>query len=125
MATPQRNSTTRRICQETTGVRVRDRGDLCLGGWRAGAKRRGEIHRRYLGGTGGSSYESDPDVATLTFLISAQDKEWKPTYGRASESMRRIAALAEKNGLPKADVSSGALAVRPYYEGAKRKKAKS
>jgi len=39
--------------------------------------------------------------------------------------MRRIAALAEKNGLPKADVSSGALAVRPYYEGAKRKKAKS
>lgn len=71
------------------------------------------------------SYESDPDVATLTFIISAQDKELKQTYDRASESMRRIAALAEKNGLQKADVSSGVLTVRPYYEGDKRKKAKS
>ncbi len=71
------------------------------------------------------SYESDPDVATLTFLISAQDKELKQTYDRASESMRRIAALAEKNGLQKADVSSGVLTVRPYYEGDRRKKAKS
>jgi uncharacterized protein YggE len=71
------------------------------------------------------SCESDPDVATLTFLISAQDKELKQTYDRASESMRRIAVLAEKNGLQKADVSSGVLTVRPYYEGDKRKKAKS
>jgi len=70
------------------------------------------------------SYESDPDVATLTFLISAQDKELKQTYDRASESMRRIAALAEKNGLQKADVSSGVLTVRPYYDSDKRKKAK-
>jgi len=36
-----------------------------------------------------------------------------------------MAALAEKNGLPKADVSSGVLTVRPYYEGDTRKKAKS
>jgi hypothetical protein len=71
------------------------------------------------------SYESDPDVATLTFIISAQDKELKQTYDRASESMRRIAALAEKNGLQKADVSSGVLTVRPYYEGDRRRKAKS
>jgi uncharacterized protein len=71
------------------------------------------------------NYESDPDVATLIFLISAQDKELKQTYDRASESMRRIEALAEKNGLQKADVSSGVLTVRPYYEGDRRKKAKS
>jgi uncharacterized protein YggE len=71
------------------------------------------------------SYESDRDVATLTFIISAQDKELRQTYDRASESMRRIATLAEKNGLQKADVSSGVLTVKPYYEGDKRKKAKS
>jgi len=70
------------------------------------------------------SYETDPDVATLTFAISAQDKELKQTYGRASESMQRIISLAEKNGLQKADMSSGVLTVRPYYEGDKRKKAK-
>src|SRR6266404_5639560 len=70
------------------------------------------------------SYETDPDVATLTFAISAQDKELKHTYGRASESMQRIISLAEKNGLQKADMSSGVLTVRPYYEGDKRKKAK-
>jgi uncharacterized protein YggE len=70
------------------------------------------------------SYETDPDVATLTFTISAQDKELKQTYGRASDSMQRIISLAEKNGLQKADVSSGVLTVRPYYAGDKRKKAK-
>jgi len=70
------------------------------------------------------SYETDPDVATLTFTISTQDKELKQTYERASQSMQKIAALAEKNGLPKADVSSGVLTVRPYYDGDKRKKAK-
>jgi uncharacterized protein len=70
------------------------------------------------------SYETDPDVATLTFTISAQDKELKQTYERASESMQKIAALADKNGLQKTDVSSGVLTVRPYYDSDKRKKAK-
>jgi uncharacterized protein len=70
------------------------------------------------------SYETDPEVATLTFTISAQDKELKQTYDRASESMQRIVSLAEKHGLQKADVSSGVLTVRPYYDGDKRKKAK-
>lgn len=70
------------------------------------------------------SYETDPDVATLTFTISTQDKDLKQTYGRASESMQRIVSLAEKNGLQKADVSSGVLTVRPYYDTDKRKKAK-
>jgi uncharacterized protein YggE len=70
------------------------------------------------------SYETDPDVATLAFTISAQDKELKQTYDRASESMRKIADLATKNGLQKADVASGVLTVRPYYDGDKRKKAK-
>jgi uncharacterized protein YggE len=70
-------------------------------------------------------YEADPDLATLTFDISAQDKELKPTYDRASQSLQKILILAEKNGIAKSDVSSGVLTVRPFYEGDRRKKAKS
>ena len=70
------------------------------------------------------TYEADPDLATLTFDISAQDKELRQTYDRAAQSMRKIADLAEKNGIQKADVSSGVLTVRPFYDGEKRKRAK-
>ena len=70
------------------------------------------------------TYEADPDLATLTFDISAQDKELKQTYDRASQSMQRIISLAEKNGLAKEDLSSGVLTVRPYYDGDKRNRAK-
>jgi uncharacterized protein YggE len=47
------------------------------------------------------TYEADPDLATLTFDISSQDKDLKPTYDKASGAMRKIADLAEKNGLKK------------------------
>lgn len=70
------------------------------------------------------TYEADPDLATLTFDISTQDKELKLTYDRASQSMQKIIALAEKNGLAKEDLTSGVLTVRPYYDGDKRKRAK-
>jgi len=71
------------------------------------------------------TYQADPDLATLTFDISAQDKELKPTYDRASQSLQKILALAEKNGIAKSDISSGVLTVRPFYEGERRKRAKS
>lgn len=70
------------------------------------------------------AYEADPDLATLMFDISAQDKELKQTYDRASQSMQKIISLAEKNGLAKPDLTSGVLTVRPYYDGDKRKRAK-
>lgn len=70
------------------------------------------------------TYEADPDLATLTFDISTQDKELKQTYERASQSMQRIISLAEKNGLAKEDLTSGVLTVRPYYDGDKKKRAK-
>jgi hypothetical protein len=70
-------------------------------------------------------YEADPDLATLTFDISSQDKDLKPTYDRASQSLQKILTLAEKNGIAKSDISSGVLTVRPFYEGDRRKKAKS
>ncbi|HVH70593.1 MAG TPA: SIMPL domain-containing protein, partial [Candidatus Dormibacteraeota bacterium] len=70
-------------------------------------------------------YETDPDLATLTFDVSAQDKDLKQTYDRASQSMQKILALAEKGGVLKEDIYSGMLAVRPWYDGDRKKKAKS
>jgi uncharacterized protein len=70
-------------------------------------------------------YEADPDLATLTFSIFAQDKNLKQTYDQASLAMRKIAEVAEKNGSKKEDVNQGVLTVRPYYEGGRKKQAKS
>lgn len=70
------------------------------------------------------TYEADPDVATLSFDISAQEKELKPAYEKASQSMRKIAEIAERNGLKKEDVSRGVLTVTPFYEGDRKKRAR-
>jgi len=70
-------------------------------------------------------YEADPDVATLTFDISDQEKELKPAYDKASQSMRKIAELADRSGLKKEDVSTGVLTVTPFYEGDRKKRARS
>ena len=70
-------------------------------------------------------FEADPDLATLTFDVSSQDKELKPAYDKASQALQKIVALAEKNGISKADVYSGVLLVTPYYEGDRKKRAKS
>jgi len=71
------------------------------------------------------TYEADPDLATLTFDISSQDKELKPAYENASQAMQKIVALAAKNHVKKEDVSSGVLTVLPYYSGDRKKRAKS
>jgi uncharacterized protein YggE len=55
------------------------------------------------------TYETDPDLATLTFNISAQDKELKKAYETATQSMQRIVAVADKGGMKKEDVYTGAL----------------
>jgi len=71
------------------------------------------------------TYESDPDLATLTFDISSEEKELKTAYGKASQAMQKIAALADKNGIRKEDVASGVLTVTPIYGGDRKKHAKS
>src|SRR5713226_805373 len=71
------------------------------------------------------TFETDPDLATLMFDISSQEKELKPAYDKASQAMQKIVGLAEKNGLKKEDVSSGVLTVTPYYGGDRKKRAKS
>jgi uncharacterized protein len=71
------------------------------------------------------TYEADPDLATLTFDVSAQDKDLKQTYAQATGAIQKITALAEKNGLQSQDISSGVLTVRPFYEGDRKRKARS
>jgi uncharacterized protein len=70
-------------------------------------------------------YEADPDVATLTFDISSQDKDLKPTYDKAASAMQKIVDLAQQNGLRKEDISSGVLTVQPFYSGDRKKSTRS
>lgn len=71
------------------------------------------------------TYEADPDLATLTFNISTQEKELKRAYDSAAQSMRRIIDLAERNGLKKDEISTGVLTVAPLYEGDRKKRARA
>ncbi len=71
------------------------------------------------------TYEADPDLATLEFNISTQEKELKRAYDNATQSMRRIVDLAERNGLRKEEVSTGVLTVVPQYEGDRKRKTRS
>jgi uncharacterized protein YggE len=71
------------------------------------------------------SYESDPDLAILTFDVSAQEKELKDAYGKAGQSMRNIVAVAERNGLNKDAIQTGVLTVTPFYNGDRNRKARA
>ena len=71
------------------------------------------------------TYETDPDLATLTFNISVQDKELKKAYEIATQSMQRIVAVAEKGGLKSEDIYTGALTLTPSYDRDRNKKPKS
>jgi uncharacterized protein len=71
------------------------------------------------------TYESDPDLATLRFDISSQEKELRQAYRKATESMQRIVALADRSGLKKEDVSTGVFRVSPSYSGDRNRKVRS
>lgn len=71
------------------------------------------------------TYEADPDLATMTFDISSQDKELKKAYDTATAAMQRIVTLADQTGLKKEDVSTGSLTLAPSYERDRKNKAKS
>jgi len=70
-------------------------------------------------------FESDPDLGTLTFDISSQDKDLKVAYDNAAQSAQRIVALASKAGLAKEDVTLGTLTLAPSYERDRKNRAKS
>jgi uncharacterized protein YggE len=71
------------------------------------------------------TYDADPDLATLTFQIFAQDKDIKRAYDTATRSIQRIVEIAQRNGLAKDDIRSGVLTVSPIYEGDRKKRARS
>jgi|SRR6185437_6894936 len=71
------------------------------------------------------SYQTDPDLATLTFDISSQDKVLTQAYAKATQSMQQIVAVAEKNGLKKEEISTGVLTLTPSYDVDRNKKPKS
>src|SRR5579864_428414 len=71
------------------------------------------------------SYESDPDLAIMTFDISSQEKELKEAYAKASQSMRTVVGVAEHNGLGKDAIHTGVLTITPFYEGDRKKRARA
>jgi uncharacterized protein YggE len=71
------------------------------------------------------TYDADPDLATLTFQIFAQDKDIKRAYDTATRSMQRIVDIGQRNGLNRDDIRSGVLTVSPIYEGDRKKRARS
>src|SRR6478672_7030187 len=71
------------------------------------------------------SYESDPDLAIMTFDISSQEKELKEAYSKATQSMRTVVAVAERNGLGKDAIQTGVLTITPFYEGDRKKRARA
>lgn len=66
-------------------------------------------------------HEADPDLATLAFYVTAQEKELRRAHQNATTSMQRILELAERAGLPKQDISAGPFTVRPLYDWNDRK----
>jgi uncharacterized protein YggE len=71
------------------------------------------------------TYDADPDLATLTFQIFAQDKDIKHAYETATHSMQHIVEIAQQNGLAKDDIRSGVLTVSPIYDGDRKKRARA
>jgi uncharacterized protein YggE len=69
-----------------------------------------------------ATYEADPDLATLKFQVSATDKPLRKAYELATASLQRIMQLAERNGLAKSDVTTGAFTVTPDIDWRDRKR---
>jgi uncharacterized protein YggE len=71
------------------------------------------------------SYETDPDLATLTFDVSSQEKQLKDAYEKASQSMSNIVAVAQRDALTKDAIQTGVLTVTPFYEGDRKRHARA
>ncbi len=61
----------------------------------------------------------------MQFQIFSQEKELRKAYDAAALSMQRIVDLAQKNNLKKEDIVTGVLTVSPFYEGDRKKRARS
>jgi uncharacterized protein YggE len=70
-------------------------------------------------------YESDPDLAILTFDVGTQEKDLRTAYARASASMNHIVDVAGKNSLANDAIKTGALTVIPVYESYAKQKVRA
>jgi hypothetical protein len=68
-------------------------------------------------------YEADPDLATLTFQVFAEEKELRRAYEKATQALERITELAERNRIAKSDISAGVFTSTPLYEGKRKPRA--
>ena len=71
------------------------------------------------------TYEADPDLATLSFNVSAQEKDLNKAYSKATDSINQIVALATRNGLSKQDMQVSVFRVTPNLSGNRNVKANS
>lgn len=62
------------------------------------------------------TYEADPDLATLSFDISSQDKELTQAYAKATQAMQQIVSVARRDGLKNQEISTGVLTLTPSYD---------
>lgn len=62
------------------------------------------------------TYETDPDLATLSFDISSEDKELIQAYAKATQAMQQIVSVAQRDGLKKEEISTGVLTLTPSYD---------
>lgn len=70
--------------------------------------------------------ETDPDLATLAFQVSVQERELRKAYERAGAALGRIRDLATRHGIPAEDVSTSAFTVFPIYDwGDRRRRARA
>ncbi len=69
-----------------------------------------------------ATYEADPDLATLKFQVSATEKQLRKAYELATASLQRIMQLAERSGLDKSDLTTGAFTVTPDIDWRDRKR---
>ncbi len=70
-------------------------------------------------------YEMDPDLATVTFDIFAQEKELRTAYQKATDATRKVVDVAQKNGLTNDSIQTGSFSITPFYEGGRNKRARS
>ena len=70
-------------------------------------------------------YETNPDLATMSFKVSAQEKELKQAYSKASQAMQNIVGVAQRNGLSPDAIETGVLTVTPFYEGDRKRRTRA
>ena len=70
-------------------------------------------------------YETDPEVAVLTFDVSAQEKDLKAAYGKATQAIRTVTDVAGRNGLGNDAIETGVLTVTPFYDNSRNRRTRA